>query len=202
MAAFFAKSGKSKLTPFFEKLEELLKQFKEFLKKKEKSPDTPDVDKKKGTPQKKSTKSADDMTEGISKNQKKVIDDVESGKTKLEGYKGHKKGNHTRKSNYGEMKMDQKMKELGHEPLHKQIDNIDTPIQKGIDGVYKNPDPPPKYVIGEAKYDTSKLSQKAKDRPQLVNFPVFQTKKNSKFKLFYSLKKSGFTDPLVTYLFL
>lgn len=34
MAAFFAKSGKSKMAPFFEKLEELLKQFKAFLKRK------------------------------------------------------------------------------------------------------------------------------------------------------------------------
>ena len=109
------------------------------------------------------TKGSDDI---LSK-QKKLIDDVENGKIELEGYNGHKKGNHTRKSNYGEMKMDEHMKNLGYEPLHKQIGNIDQSISKGIDGVYKNPGPPPKYAIGEAKYDTSKLSQKAKDGPQM-----------------------------------
>ncbi len=118
-------------------------------------------------------KEADDIAKVVTKNsddiltkQKKLIDDVENSKIELEGYDGHKKGNHTRKSNYGEMKMDQYMKDLGYEPLHKQIDNIDQSITKGIDGVYKHPGPPPKYAIGEAKYDTSKLG-KAKDGPQM-----------------------------------
>ncbi|WP_271782006.1 PAAR-like protein [Aquimarina algiphila] len=108
-----------------------------------------------------------DDLKNVSSKQKKLINDIENGKIEFEGYDGHKKGNHTRKSNYGEMKMDQHMKDLGYEPLHKQIDSIDQPITKGIDGVYKNPGPPPKYVIGEAKYDTSKLSQKAKDGAQM-----------------------------------
>ncbi|MBQ0151711.1 MAG: DUF4280 domain-containing protein [Chryseobacterium sp.] len=44
---------------------------------------------------------------------------------------------------------------------------LDDTIKKGIDGIYENANPPPKYVIDEAKYDTSKLSQKPKDGPQM-----------------------------------
>ena len=44
---------------------------------------------------------------------------------------------------------------------------LDDKIEKGIDGIYKNNTPPPKYVIDEAKYDTSTLSQKTKDGAQM-----------------------------------
>jgi len=103
----------------------------------------------------------------IPSKQNKLIDNVESGKLELEGYDGHKPGNHTRKANYGEMKMDQHMKDQGFEPLHKQIDDIDQPIKQGIDGVYMDPGPPPKYAIVESKYGSSKLSQAPKDGPQM-----------------------------------
>ncbi|WP_232779900.1 hypothetical protein [Capnocytophaga canimorsus] len=97
---------------------------------------------------------------------KDAVDDVNSGKTPLEGYEGHKVGNNTRKSNYGEMNTDLKMEsitEIDGKPasltaLHEKITDIDTPIKQGIDHIYQNATPPPKYVIVESKYGSSDLS--------------------------------------------
>ncbi|KMK51096.1 hypothetical protein RO21_08180 [[Actinobacillus] muris] len=36
---------------------------------------------------------------------------------------------------------------------------LDDKIRKGIDGIYRNTTPPPKFVIDEAKYGSSKLSK-------------------------------------------
>ncbi|WP_373720317.1 hypothetical protein [Bacteroides heparinolyticus] len=44
---------------------------------------------------------------------------------------------------------------------------LDDKIEKGIDGIYKNNTPPPKYVIDEAKYNSSQLNQKTKSGPQM-----------------------------------
>ncbi|YCA45503.1 cytosolic protein [Bacillus sp. JZ8] len=44
---------------------------------------------------------------------------------------------------------------------------MDQKIVKGIDGVYENPSPPPKYIIAAAKYNTSKLSN-TKDGFQMI----------------------------------
>ncbi|MDO4729448.1 MAG: hypothetical protein Q4B43_10665 [Bacteroidota bacterium] len=103
-----------------------------------------------------------------STSQKQIIDDVNSGKIPLEGYEGHKVGNNTRKSNYGEMNTDLKMEsitEIDGKPasltaLHEKITDIDTPIKQGIDHIYQNATPPPKYVIAESKYGSSKLNKK------------------------------------------
>lgn len=107
--------------------------------------------------------------------QRDQINGVEDGSIPLEGYEGHKKGNHQRKGNYGEMKMDQNIEgitEINGQPadltaLHEKITNVDQNGHKGIDGVYENASPPPKYVIAESKYGSSDLSQTPKDGPQM-----------------------------------
>lgn len=87
--------------------------------------------------------------------QAKAIQEVEQGTLSLT-----EKGNTVRKSNYGEMKMDQVMAEKGYERISLEtVTDIDEPLRKGIDGVYYNPDGYPPYIIGEAKYDTSTLSK-------------------------------------------
>jgi hypothetical protein len=58
---------------------------------------------------------------------------------------GHEKGAH------GERIAHDKMVEKGYEPLGK-TDGKYEPGKNGIDGVYKNPSPPPDYVVTEAKY--------------------------------------------------
>jgi hypothetical protein len=47
------------------------------------------------------------------------------------------------------------MKEMGYERIDKGGEY--KPGRNGIDGVYRNPSPPPDYVIMEAKYNTAKL---------------------------------------------
>ncbi len=50
------------------------------------------------------------------------------------------------------------MDEKGFQKLNGDIVKVgDDPLGRGIDGVWKNTNPPPDYVITEAKYGTSKL---------------------------------------------
>lgn len=50
----------------------------------------------------------------------------------------------------------------GYEPVGK-TDGQYKPGAKGIDGVYRNPSPPPDYVVTEVKYNTSQLSKRLAD---------------------------------------
>ena len=76
----------------------------------------------------------------------------------LEGKIEKKRTNHEAGA-FGEKMSHEKMEELGYE----RIDNGGEykPGANGIDGVYKNPSPPPDYVIMEAKYNTAKLGKTA-----------------------------------------
>jgi uncharacterized Zn-binding protein involved in type VI secretion len=59
---------------------------------------------------------------------------------------------------FGEYCADQLMKSLGFEKVNGPLTQLtDSPKGPGIDGVYKNTNPPPQYVIADAKYGTSKL---------------------------------------------
>jgi hypothetical protein len=56
---------------------------------------------------------------------------------------------------FGEQKAHAKMKEMGYERIDKGGEY--KPGRNGIDGVYRNPNPPPDYVILDAKYNTATL---------------------------------------------
>ncbi len=57
------------------------------------------------------------------------------------------------------MKMDNYFESQGYQRIsNDRVTDLNEPTHQGIDGVYCNPGPPPKYVIAEAKYNTSKLS--------------------------------------------
>lgn len=58
---------------------------------------------------------------------------------------------------YGEEVAHARMKELGYERIDKGGDYVHG--RTGIDGVYRNPSPPPDYVIMEAKYNTAGLDK-------------------------------------------
>ncbi|EAA3799403.1 hypothetical protein DOQ73_24435, partial [Salmonella enterica subsp. enterica] len=58
---------------------------------------------------------------------------------------------------YGEEVAHARMKELGYERIDKGGDYVHG--RNGIDGVYRNPSPPPDYVIMEAKYNTAGLDK-------------------------------------------
>lgn len=45
--------------------------------------------------------------------------------------------------------------------------SLDSKIRHGIDGVYRNLTPLPKFIIDEAKFGTSRLNPKTKDGPQM-----------------------------------
>ena len=95
---------------------------------------------------------ADDMTKTARKSQQNVIDSVESSPDGTKGLTNLQKGN------YGEMKMDDFFESKGYERISMdRVTDLDSPTHHGIDGVYYNPDGHPPYIIGEAKYGSSKL---------------------------------------------
>ena len=67
--------------------------------------------------------------------------------------------NNIQKGNYGEMKMDAYFESQGYERISlDRVTDLNMPTHQGIDGVYYNPDGHPPYIIGEAKYGSSRLS--------------------------------------------
>ena len=76
--------------------------------------------------------------------------------------------NNIQKGNYGEMKMDAYFESQGYERISlDRVTDLNTPTHQGIDGVYYNPDGHPPYIIGEAKYGSSRLSILADGTPQM-----------------------------------
>ncbi len=63
-----------------------------------------------------------------------------------------------RKGNFGEMATDRALMDDGFEPLHQRLTDIDAPTHQGIDGVYKHPGPPPRYIVVDAKYGQAGLN--------------------------------------------
>ncbi len=79
------------------------------------------------------------------------------------------------KGNFGEIKSadnlanNKAVKDAGYDLTRIGDDvptGLDDTIKKGIDGLYENASPPPKFVIDEAKYGTSTLG-KTKDGKQM-----------------------------------
>lgn len=71
------------------------------------------------------------------------------------------------KGNYGEMKMDIEFESNGCKRISKnRVTGLDDATHHGIDGVYESSNPPPKYIIAEAKYGSSKLGN-TKDGKQM-----------------------------------
>ena len=65
-----------------------------------------------------------------------------------------------KKGVFGEAKADAYMKSKGYKKLNgPDVQVGDSPRGTGIDGVYENMSPPPKYVIGEAKFGSSQLGK-------------------------------------------
>ena len=92
--------------------------------------------------------------------QRFAIESVESGEVALKTNK--------QKGNYGEMKMDDYFESQGYERISKTlVTSLDDKLSKGIDGVYENANPPPQYVIAEAKYNTAQLSNTKRSGKQM-----------------------------------
>ena len=98
----------------------------------------------------------------------------ESGKDSVDLFvKGGENGdillsNNIQKGNYGEMKMDVYFKSQGYERISlDRVTDLNAPTHQGIDGVYYNLDGHPPYIIGEAKYGSSRLAILADGTPQM-----------------------------------
>ncbi|PGT04628.1 MULTISPECIES: hypothetical protein [Bacillus cereus group] len=123
---------------------ELIEAYYKFAKSK-------DGDKGTGEIAKESGKVAQTL-EAARAQQRTLIESVESGEVALKTTK--------RKGNYGEMKMDDFFESQTYTRISDdRVLTLDQKIVKGIDAVYENSAPPPKYVIAEAKYNTSKLGK-------------------------------------------
>ena len=99
---------------------------------------------------------------------------IESGKDSVDDIvKGVENGdillsNNIQKGNYGEMKMDVYFKSQGYERISlDRVTDLNAPTHQGIDGVYYNLDGHPPYIIGEAKYGSSRLAILADGTPQM-----------------------------------
>jgi len=66
---------------------------------------------------------------------------------------------------FGETTAHKLMTDKGLQPMGK-TDGVYRAGEKGIDGVYRNPNPPPEYVITEAKYNKARMRD-TKDGPQM-----------------------------------
>lgn len=67
------------------------------------------------------------------------------------------------------MKMDQELRNNGYERISADsVDSLNSPGHQGIDGVYYKEDGNPQYIIGEAKYGSSRLGNTA-DGKQMSN---------------------------------
>ena len=99
---------------------------------------------------------------------------TESGKDSVDDIvKGVENGdillsNNIQKGNYGEMNMDVYFKSQGYERISlDRVTDLNAPTHQGIDGVYYNLDGHPPYIIGEAKYGSSRLAILADGTPQM-----------------------------------
>lgn len=91
----------------------------------------------------------------------KAISSRLASKLKLDA--PHTNMTRAQKGVYGEHVTDVHMQDEGFEKLNGSLTkSTDAPKGKGIDGVWKNSNPPPEYIITESKYGSGKLNKKTK----------------------------------------
>lgn len=113
-----------------------------------------------------------------------IIKGVENGEIPL--------SNNIQKGNYGEMKMDAYFESQGYERISlDRVTDLNAPNHQGIDGVYYNPDGHPPYVIGEAKYGSSRLGNTL-DGPQMSDDWIYGSN-----RLLKAVGKEMYDDILV-----
>ena len=96
------------------------------------------------------------------------------------------------KGNYGEIKMDAYFESQGYERISlDRVTDLNAPNHQGIDGVYYNPDGHPPYVIGEAKYGSSRLGNTL-DGPQMSDDWIYGSN-----RLLKAVGKEMYDDILV-----
>lgn len=98
----------------------------------------------------------------------KVIQGTKDAEELAEAEKAAQKpdlSTNAKKGVFGEANADAYMKNQGYEKINgPDVQVGGSPKGNGIDGIYKNANPPPGYVIGEAKFGSSRLGT-LKDGP-------------------------------------
>lgn len=113
-----------------------------------------------------------------------IIKGVENGEIPL--------SNNIQKGNYGEIKMDAYFESQGYERISlDRVTDLNAPNHQGIDGVYYNPNGHPPYVIGEAKYGSSRLGNTL-DGPQMSDDWIYGSN-----RLLKAVGKEMYDDILV-----
>ena len=124
----------------------------------------------------KAGKTAGKVGESSSYSVDEIIKGVEKGDIPL--------SNNIEKGNYGEMKMDAYFESQGYERISlNKVTDLNAPTHQGIDGVYYNSDGHPPYIIGEAKYGSSRLSTLVDGTPQMSTEWIEGGKSTSRLEL-------------------
>ena len=107
------------------------------------------------------TKGGDEALEAASKSADEVFD-VSKATNKQKGNYGEIKSANNLANNPALKKKGYNLSKIGDPP----VTGLDDKIVKGIDGIYENATPPPKFVIDESKFNTAQLG-KTKDGKQM-----------------------------------
>lgn len=95
----------------------------------------------------------------VNKTQKKIVGDIKDPKTQL----ANKKQPHdfTKHGNFGEIVVDVDLESTGHikRISMQRVTSLDSPMHHGIDGLYENLKPPPKYLVVDSKYLSSEAAK-------------------------------------------
>lgn len=103
----------------------------------------------------------------VNKAQKEIVDSIKDPKTQLVNKKNPQ--NFTRHGNFGEMVVDVDLEGTGHikRISMQRVTSLDAPMHHGIDGLYENMTPPPKYFVVDSKYLSSEAAKAETHAPKM-----------------------------------
>ena len=113
----------------------------------------------------------------VNPEQKKIAGSIKNSEAELLNEKHPH--DFTKKGNYGEIKSDVNIEDTGRyrRISDDRVTSLDDPMHHGIDGIYKNANPPPDFIIIDSKYlgsDTATAADFAPKRNKTANGTITQ----------------------------